>query len=89
MRVGDREVPISRVLAVLDACVAAMQPRWKFLIEERLVGAPLKDIAKRTGLSVNVIKLRLYRGRRALRAAMLAALKQEEDHVIEDLSTAR
>lgn len=78
VRIADRTLPISRVLAVLERSVESMPARWRGLLEHRLEGASLRTIASRTGLSVNVIKLRLYRGRRALREAILASLREEE-----------
>lgn len=85
IRVGEERLRLSVVLSVLDRCVDELPARWRGLVRDRMQGASLREIAERSGLSVNRIKLRLYRGRRALREAILASLRQEEVHAFESV----
>ena len=87
IRIGDEDYPLSKVLAALDRCVRSMPAKRRGLFELRMVGASLETIARQTGLSVNVVKLRLYRGRRALREAILASLREEEVDAIPTIET--
>lgn len=78
LRVGDEELPLSTLMPLLERCVDELPTRWRGFLRARMDGRTLRDISDRSGLSVNRIKLRLYRGRRALREAMLASLRQED-----------
>ncbi len=71
---------LSRVLQVLDECVGDLSDSWRFLVEERMHGSQVRDIAKRHGLTVDTVKLRLFRGRKRLRQAMLDRLQKEDGY---------
>ncbi|MCA8972288.1 MAG: hypothetical protein KDC95_21050 [Planctomycetes bacterium] len=82
-RIGDDEYPLSAVLRVLERSVREMPATWRGIFKLRMAGASLDAIARRSGLSVNVVKLRLYRGRQALKEAIVASLEKEEVDAIQ------
>lgn len=75
------EFELPRVLRVLDECVDALPESWRPIMRARMEGRPLTEIASLFGTNENVVKLRLYRGRRRLRQAILERLREDEDVV--------
>lgn len=81
MTLADRSYPMSSVLLVLDQCVDELPASCRQLMQGRMNGTTMKELARIHGVTLGVVKLRLHRGRRKLRQAILERLREEEDVV--------
>ncbi|MDP6424534.1 MAG: sigma factor [Planctomycetota bacterium] len=81
LRVCDGEYRLSHLLRILYEEVHNLSGDDRSLVGDRLRGLRVSEVARLHDMTVHMVKRRLYRGRRRLKAAILERLQEDEDVV--------
>jgi len=74
--VAGHEVELVDLLSVLEETVEGLPPSWRAAVRGRMRGASMREIADSQGLTLNTVRMRLFRGRARLRTAILDRLEE-------------
>jgi RNA polymerase sigma factor (sigma-70 family) len=74
--VAGHELELIDALSLLEETVERLPPNWRAAVRERMRGASMREIADSQGLTLNTVRMRLYRGRVRLRRAILDRLEE-------------
>ena len=76
--VEGETVSVDRLRNVLEDAQADLLDSWRPLISDRLGGMSMKEIARTRGMTLESVRMRLFRGRRTLKKLIVERLRKED-----------
>lgn len=71
-------VSLERLRRVLSDAQVDLLDSWRPLIADRLNGMSMKEIARHRGMTLETVRMRLFRGRRCLKKLIVERLRKED-----------
>ena len=71
-------VSLDRLRQVLSEAQMDLLDSWRPLIADRLNGMSMKEIARHRGMTLETVRMRLFRGRRSLKKLIVERLRKED-----------
>ncbi len=76
--VDGEAVSIERLRRILSDAQVDLLDSWRPLIADRLLGMSMKEIARTRGMTLETVRMRLFRGRRCLKKLIVERLRKED-----------
>ena len=83
--IAERRVELHHLLSHLDDAISQLPDSWRAIMRERQEGRSMMQIATSLGLSMNVVRMRLHRGRGHLKSVIEKRIREEDENDLREI----